>query len=855
MSGLLRKLGIYICSPIYKLISDVYYIFYNLANTRFLNSEIISQFSSNIYVLVSVVMLFAFSIVILSTIVNPELLNDSKKGVTALFKRSIIALFLMVLVPFMFNMLYKIQAKILDNALIEKIIVGTNISCQEDTESSGNSSTTDAEDDSESKCKSGGNGGQVIAGTLISSIVYPIEDNISVDEDVQKSYEAMIAEDIKHIGNFAEHINATTDGEDAGWLAGMDTNYAFVFNGMLGIACGFGCVYILLLYSFDIAIRVFKLAFMELTAPISIVGYIAAGNKILSSWFQELIRTYVDLFIRIAAIAFYLLLLSNLSSFLEPFTNKSWGLVLKALLIIGMLVFVKQIPDMIKKVFGVEFTTKGGLKGRYDEAKKAIQSVVNPVLSGGAAVGSAVGATGRRIREIAKNENRRAALLKDKGAGRGRRIADRAGTAIGGLLTTPLSTARAFKSGLQNKNLHAIGEEAHRYEDSHPEGSTLGGRAYDTISQALGGRTRLENRNRELDKMQKEIEARELKVKDQEADINNSPYAITINGKTRNMTKQDMEFEKNNRTAFNDAMVHSIEKNDSQVTTVIDGVKGNYHQLSEHISSLRQNGPVLPDKSSYTKTKFDQEKYEEDVKTALEGIKMPDKSEFMHFDNEAYEKDVETAKTNGTEMPNKDNYNKFNEEEYNTEYQKAMIKARASMPDKSNYISTEFDEDGYNAAVEEKEKEHFEKINKLQKELAEFRKTKIDEASASVAAGNNYNGAVSGEDLEKANAAKESLENSLGVGNCDLGRNRESLKEMNNSIIVDESRRTTELHKLDDEKIAIEKEKDKLEKEKREREYNKALGRAEYTTYGKYSQDSKANDVRRSNNGTNSNKK
>lgn len=402
MSGLLRKLAIYLCSPIYKLIKYVYYIFYNLANTRFLNSEIISQFSSNIYVLVSVVMLFAFSVVILSAIVNPDLLSDNKKGVTALFKRSILALFLMVLVPFMFNILYKLQSNIMDNSLIEKIIVGTNISCQQDESESADDSTTDdtsdTVDESESKCKSGGNGGQVIAGTLISALVYPIEDNINVDEDVQKSYEAMIVEDIKHIGNFAEHINATTDGEDAGWLAGSDTNYAFVFNGLLAIVCGLGCVYILVIFSLDVAVRVFKLAFMELTAPISIVGYIAAGNKILSSWFQELVKTYVDLFIRIASIAFYLFLISNLSSFLEPFQNEDWGFVLKAFLVVGMLIFVKQVPDLINKIFGTDIKLKGGIGGRLGEmaavgkqAQKAWGAVKNVAAlgAGAAALGAA----------------------------------------------------------------------------------------------------------------------------------------------------------------------------------------------------------------------------------------------------------------------------------------------------------------------------------------------------------------------------------------------------------------------------------------------------------------------------------
>lgn len=365
MSGLLRKLAAYLCKPIYILIRDVYYIFYNLANTRFLNSDVISQFSSNIYVLVSVVMLFAFSVVILSAIVNPDLLNDNKKGVTALFKRAIIALVLMVSIPFMFNMLYKTQENIMDNSLIEKIIIGSSISCQE----------SESTDDSESKCQAGGNGGQVIAGTLLQAVLYPVADDIKVDEDVSEIYANTIVENIDYMGKLAGHINATTDGGDEGWFADEDTNYAFKFNGLLAIVCGLACVYILVIFSMDIAVRVFKLAFMELTAPISIVGYIAAGNKILSSWFQELVRTYVDLFVRIAIMAFYIFLVSNLPSFLKSFDtvhvkgidSTPWHAVLQAFLIVGMLIFVKQLPDLINKVFGTNIKLKGGIGGRLGE--------------------------------------------------------------------------------------------------------------------------------------------------------------------------------------------------------------------------------------------------------------------------------------------------------------------------------------------------------------------------------------------------------------------------------------------------------------------------------------------------------
>lgn len=393
MGGLLRKLLIYICKPIYKLIKYMYSIFYNLANTRlFSNQDVIQQLSSNIYVLVSVVMLFAFSVTILSAIVNPDLLNDKKKGVTAIFKRSIIGLALMILIPFGFNQLYKIQENIMTNSTIEKIIVGADFSCPEEDEN----------------CEIGGNGGQVIAGTLISSVLYPADDEVQIASNVSESYGKMVTEDISYIGDVAKNINVTREGDtDEEYHKKFDDdNYAFNFDGLLAIVVGGATVYMLVIFAIDIAVRIFKLAFYELTAPISIVGYIAAGDKILSSWFKGVGKTFADLFIRIAAMAFYLFLVSNLSSFLNNFEGKDWSFVLKAFLIVGMLIFAKQVPNLISEIFGIKFESKGGIAGRLGEmamvgkqAQKAWGAIKNaaPIAAGiGAfgAIGSGIGIPG-----------------------------------------------------------------------------------------------------------------------------------------------------------------------------------------------------------------------------------------------------------------------------------------------------------------------------------------------------------------------------------------------------------------------------------------------------------------------------
>lgn len=396
MGGLLRKLLAYICKPIYKFIPNVYSIFYNIANTRLFQEgdTTVQQLSANIYVLVSVVMLFAFSVTILSAIVNPDLLSDKKKGVAAIFKRSIIGLVLIVVIPFAFDEMYKIQENVMDNNLIEKIIVGSDFKCREGEEG---------------ECEKGGNGGQVIAGNLISSVLYPIDDEVEISEDLNESYSDMVRKDIKNIGIIAKNINITTDGDTKNWGKFDDDNYAFQFDGLIAIVAGIATCYILLLYAIDMAVRVFKLTFLELTAPISIVAYMASGEKVLNSWGKEVMKTFLDVFVRIAAMAIYLFFISSLASYLNTIDkgDHDWSFTLKALLIVGMLMFVKQLPDYVNKVFGTDIKLQGGIGGRLGQmavvgkqAQDAWGKVKNvakatPLIAGSAAVGAATGLTSR----------------------------------------------------------------------------------------------------------------------------------------------------------------------------------------------------------------------------------------------------------------------------------------------------------------------------------------------------------------------------------------------------------------------------------------------------------------------------
>lgn len=389
MGGLLRKLAIFLCAPIYKLIPQIYNIFYILSNHRFFTDDTIDKISNNIYVLISVVMLFAFSANILAAIANPDLLTDKKKGVAALFKRAIIGLVLIIIIPFAFDYAYVIQENVIGKSLIEKIVVGINYTDEGST-----------------------NAGQVIAGSLISSVLHPVSDEVEISEDISEYYSSMVQTDIKDIDIIKYHINVTNEGGHNEKMFTDSENYAFAFDGLIAIGAGGACCYILIIFAIDMAVRIFKLAFLELTSPIIVVSYMCVGDDIFKKWIQETGKTFADVFVRIASIAFFIFLVGHLDGFLDNIaaaandaeatgTINNFGLIdsffLKTFLIIGMLIFVKQIPNFISKVLGINIESKGGIGGRLGEmygvgklAQSAWKGIRNLGLAGMAATGLAV---------------------------------------------------------------------------------------------------------------------------------------------------------------------------------------------------------------------------------------------------------------------------------------------------------------------------------------------------------------------------------------------------------------------------------------------------------------------------------
>ncbi|MDD4036638.1 MAG: hypothetical protein PHS45_04900 [Bacilli bacterium] len=172
-------------------------------------------------------------------------------------------------------------------------------------------------------------------------------------------------------------------------------NYILIISTLVG----FGLLLLLISICFDMALRVVKLGFLQLTAPIPITSYIGGARgepKVFNKWVKVCLTTYADVFIRVAALSFAAFILQQLTqygiiNYEEIFTDNSAEWILELFIIFGALSFVKILPNIVAEIFGGDLSNSGNLF-EFNPLKK-MQEV--PLV--GAGIGLGAGAIGGLI--------------------------------------------------------------------------------------------------------------------------------------------------------------------------------------------------------------------------------------------------------------------------------------------------------------------------------------------------------------------------------------------------------------------------------------------------------------------------
>lgn len=367
---------------IYNLICYVTEIFNSLVKLNVFTNDSYNDIVSRIYIVLGLIMLFVLAYSLLKAIINPENFSKGETSFSKLIGNTVSSLIIIAILPTVFSVAFNIQNSLVNQGTIYKIILGND---------SNNSSSTD-------KIKVGG---RQIAYYTFTSFFYENDQSDGGNTDSSENSYDNIKDAVEGGDSFTKFSTLSEKVVD------KSITYMFPVSTIAGIVI----LYILLNFCFDVAVRVVKLAFYQIIAPIPVMCRIIPGGKmkdVFSKWLKQVISLFVEVFIRMAAIAFGVkfvqIIVSNKDS-LNIDASTGARRIVMALLIMAVVIFIKQIPKIIGDMFGID--TAGMKLGLMDKL----------AMGGGLMAAAATGGLGLgAVRNFAKSRRDGKGILSSVGS-------------------------------------------------------------------------------------------------------------------------------------------------------------------------------------------------------------------------------------------------------------------------------------------------------------------------------------------------------------------------------------------------------------------------------------------------------
>ena len=380
MGDTLMSMLRYVCglvdSVVYILISKLYELFIDTTNIILYSQKAVDAIGKRIGLILGIVMLFSLAISLISYLISPDKISDNAKGGSKIVTNIIVSLIVLVTINPIFEQAYKIQIKLVESKFVEKIFFGPQASIP----------NVD------------------IAYSLYSSFLTP---NPEECKDLLDPYVGLKETCSTQIGAMSNHKITDVFRNDileSHNLYKVLNNYDVInykingdyfFNYFMIVSTVAGVVVSLMLITFcmDVATRAIKLLFLQIIAPIPIIANVDPnkGTDIFKKWYKECLTTYISVFIRLIAINFAVFMMTLIQSeFHDVFASK--GPLMTVLIIIGCLMFAKQVPKLIENITGLksEGFTLNPIKKFQEQALfgKQITGLGAAGLAGGAAFGA-----------------------------------------------------------------------------------------------------------------------------------------------------------------------------------------------------------------------------------------------------------------------------------------------------------------------------------------------------------------------------------------------------------------------------------------------------------------------------------
>lgn len=356
LETIFRTLLFWLDSIVYKFIPTVYNLLVNIAETSIFSEDVFTLFSNRIYTLLGVFMLFKVSFSILTYIVDPDAFTDKNKGFGKLISNIIITLVLLILTPFIFTYAMELQGIILKDNLIGKLFStnGVNTTVVADPGNTMAYETFKAfyyfDVDRYPECDSDNFTG--------NNADFSCIDNISSIEDT-----ASLRKNLEY-AHFTGSISVYLDSGIA-IMRDSNDNYVMTYTTIFSTITGVVMILLLIVFCFDIAVRSVKLGFLRMLAPVPIISRIdpKKGKEVFDKWVKTCMSTYLDLFIRLLAIYFAIFVITQIIDlrFTDAVTGQEIGQInpfVKVFIILGALLFAKQLPKLISDLTGAKLDGK-----------------------------------------------------------------------------------------------------------------------------------------------------------------------------------------------------------------------------------------------------------------------------------------------------------------------------------------------------------------------------------------------------------------------------------------------------------------------------------------------------------------
>lgn len=382
LSNLLNQIALYFDTLLYWALIKTHGIFRSFYTVSIYNYGLLDDLIDNFFVVFGLFMVLFISFKIITFIVDPSSDKTAERAKT-IVKKTGIAVFLVIAMPLIFDYLHILQVNIIDSGFIENMILGQ--------------SKVESVENNREKA------GISLALSLAQTFYHPVYK--SGDGYVSLSIgDCQTHEEAKELDICVTYVNAynsayennnisylledpdlrsaiSKSSKESSYMeSDKQMNYIPFLSGLAAIG-GLAFMMVIALYT---ATRIFKLAILQIIAPIAILKNIVEDEDLTDTkWFIEIKDTYLSIFAYLAVLSFVFFIMGIIPSIVKAILSDATGnsLGVNFVLLVSLMIFVKDIPKLIK-------ATLGGSGNFFKKMKEDLR----PAAAATTAIGAGAGA-------------------------------------------------------------------------------------------------------------------------------------------------------------------------------------------------------------------------------------------------------------------------------------------------------------------------------------------------------------------------------------------------------------------------------------------------------------------------------